>query len=177
VTQPSAYAVLLTRRRPAHVLPLLPDQGRRGLRRPPGTNRAPTPDTRYPLADETIIDAVRRATLERIRTVVADPSPFLTRSRLEASVPAADARSRYLDSEFEDVIAEAVAADRQTDPATDLQPRVIARAAWSAVCAAREVWLASEAKREPRALIHQAFDHLEHDLGQSKRVARKSRTN
>jgi DNA topoisomerase IA len=73
------------------------------------------------------------------------------------------------------VIAEAVAADRQTDPATDLQARVIARAAWSAVCAAREIWLASDAKREPRTIIHQAFDVLGGDLRQSKRVARNRR--
>lgn len=129
--------------------------------------------TRSP--DEPIIDAVRRATLERISKVVADPSPFLTRSRLAASIPAAHARSRYLDSEFENVIAEAVAADRQTDPATDLQARVIARAAWSAVCAAREIWLASDAKRDPRTIIHQAFDVLGGDLRHSKRVARNSR--
>ncbi len=73
--------------------------------------------------EEPIIEAVRRATLEGLRQVVADPSLFLTRSRLAASVPAAHAHSRYLDADYEDVITEAVAASRQTDPATDLQAR------------------------------------------------------
>jgi hypothetical protein len=119
--------------------------------------------------DEAIIDAVRRATLERISKVVADPSPFLTRSRLIASIPAAHAHSRYLDSEYEDVIATAVAADRHTHPATDLQSRVIARATWGAVCAARDTWLASDANRVPPTLVNQAFDLLERGLRPSTR--------
>jgi AcrR family transcriptional regulator len=119
--------------------------------------------------DEPIIDAVRRATLDGISKVVADPSLFLTRSRLATSVPAAHAHSRYLDAEYEDVIAEAVAASRQTDPVTDLQARVIARAAWSATRAARDIWVESDAKRDPRTLVNQAFDLLEHDLRQSGR--------
>ena len=121
--------------------------------------------------DEAVIDAVRRATLERISEVVADPSPFLTRSRLVASVPAAHAHSRHLDSEYEAVIAEAVAADSQTHPATDLQARVIARATWGAVCAARDTWLESDAKREPPTLLNQAFDLLERGLRPTPPVA------
>lgn len=130
--------------------------------------------TRAP--DESIIDAVRRATLERISKVVADPWLNLTRSRLVASVPAAHAHSRYLDSEYEDVIAKAVAADRQSDPATDLEARVIARATWSAVCAARDTWLESDAQRDPPTLVNQAFDLLERGLRPSRRVDRKSPT-
>src|SRR5215218_966657 len=126
--------------------------------------------------EEPIVEAVRRATLEGLRQVVADPSLFLTRSRLAASVPAAHAHSRYLDADYEDVITEAVAASRQTDPATDLQARVIARAAWSATRAARDIWLASDATRDPRKLINQAFDLLEHGLRQTERAAGKRRT-
>lgn len=124
---------------------------------------------------EAVIDAVRRATLERIGAVVADPSPFLTRSRLVASCPAAHAHSRYLDSEYEDVIARAVAADRKTHPATDLQMRVIARATWGAVCAARDTWLESEARLEPSKLVNEAFDLLERGLRPSERGDRHSR--
>jgi AcrR family transcriptional regulator len=122
--------------------------------------------------DEAIIDAVKRATLDRISAVVADPSPFLVRSRLVASVPAAQAHSRYLDSEYEGVIAKAVAADGQTHPASDLQARIIARATWGTVCAARETWLESNAKREPPTLVNEAFDLLERGLRPSKRGAR-----
>jgi TetR/AcrR family transcriptional regulator, regulator of mycofactocin system len=114
--------------------------------------------------DEAVLDAVKRAMLEGITKAIADPTRFLTRSQLVASVPAAHAHSRYLDSKFEDVIAEAVAADRQTDPASDLQARVVARAAWGAACAARDIWVMSDAKRDPRALVSQAFDLLEHNL-------------
>jgi AcrR family transcriptional regulator len=112
-------------------------------------------------ADESIVRAVRRATLEGLERLIPDPAPYLTRSRLAASVPAAHARSRQLDADYEDVIAEAVAAARNTDPATDLNARVMARAAWSATRAAREVWLASEAERDPRRLVNDAFDLLE----------------
>jgi AcrR family transcriptional regulator len=123
--------------------------------------------TRSP--DEPIVDAVRRATLEGVKRVAADPSLFLTRSRLAASVPAAHAHSRYLDADFEDVIAQAVAANRKTDPATDLRARVVARAAWSATRAARDIWLASGGKRDPRRLVNQAFALLEQGLEQPKR--------
>ncbi len=112
-------------------------------------------------ADESIVHAVRRATLVGIQRLITDPAPYLTRSRLAASVPAAHARSRQLDADYENVIAEALAADRNTDPATDLRARVIARAAWSATRAAREVWLASAAERDPSRLINEAFDLLE----------------
>jgi AcrR family transcriptional regulator len=110
--------------------------------------------------DEPIIDALRRAVLQGVEQVVADPSLFLTRSRLAARVAAGDARSRHLDADYEDVIAEAVAATRRTDPATDLYARVLARAAWGANRAAREVWVATDAKRDPRQLVNEAFDVL-----------------
>ena len=112
-------------------------------------------------ANESIVHAVRRATLAGIQRLITDPAPYLTRSRLAASIPAAHARSRQLDADYENVIAEALAADRNTDPATDLRARVIARAAWSATRAAREVWLASAAERDPSRLINEAFDLLE----------------
>jgi AcrR family transcriptional regulator len=110
--------------------------------------------------DEPIIDALRRAVVEGVEQVVADPSLFLTRSRLAARVAAADARSRHLDADYEDVIAAAVAATRHTDPATDVYARVVARAAWGANRAAREVWVASDARRDPRQLVNEAFDVL-----------------
>lgn len=119
--------------------------------------------TRSP--EETVIDALRRAMLEAIGKAVADPSRFLTRSRLVAAVPAANAHSRYLDSKFEDVIAEAVAAEHRTDPPSDLQARVIARTAWGAGCAARDIWVTSDAKRDPRTLVNEAFDVLRNGLG------------
>ena len=74
------------------------------------------------------------------------------------------------------MITEAVAASRQTDPATDLQARVIARAAWSATRAARDIWIASDAKRDPRRLVNEAFDHLQQGLQQSERSVRKRRS-
>jgi AcrR family transcriptional regulator len=126
-------------------------------------------------SSEPVVDAVRRATLEGVRQVIADRSLFLTRSRLAASIPAANARSRYLDAEYEDVIAEALAAVRHTDPATDLQARVVARAAWSATRAAREIWLASDAKRDPRRLVNEAFDLLNRGLPTSEPTDRKRR--
>ena len=114
--------------------------------------------------NESVIDAVRRAMLEGIGKAVANPTRFLTRSRLVASVPAANAHSRYLDSKFEDVIAAAVTAERRSEAASDLQARVIARAAWGAACAARDVWVDSGAKRDPRTLVNQAFELLEQRL-------------
>ena len=113
--------------------------------------------------DEPVVDAVRRAVLKGIGKAVADPSRFLTRSRLVAAVPAAHAHSRYLDSKFEDAIAEAVAAEGR-GPATDLRARVIARASWGAACAARDLWVSSGDRADPSALVDQAFDLLQHGL-------------
>ena len=115
--------------------------------------------------DESVVRAVRRASLEGVERVAADPALYLTRSRLVFSVPAAHARSRQLDADYENVIADAVAEERDTDAATDLGARVIARAAWSATRAAREVWLASEGQRDPRRLVDDAFDVLEAGVG------------
>jgi hypothetical protein len=47
--------------------------------------------------------------------------------------------------------------------------RVIARAAWSATRAARDVRMASAASAPPRGLINQAFDLPEHDCGRRTR--------
>jgi AcrR family transcriptional regulator len=110
--------------------------------------------------DESVVRAVRRATLEGLERLVANPSPYLTRSRLVASVPAAHARSRQLDSDFESLIAEAVAA-AHGDAADDLRARVVARAAWSATRAARDAWVAGAAEQDPRVLVNEAFDLLE----------------
>jgi AcrR family transcriptional regulator len=111
--------------------------------------------------DESVVQAVRRAALAGVERVVADPALYLTRSRLVLSVPAAFARGRQLDADYENVIAAAVAAERRTTAATDLAARVAARAAWGATRAAREVWLESEGRLDPRRLIDDAFNHLE----------------
>jgi AcrR family transcriptional regulator len=113
---------------------------------------------------ESIVRAVRRSTLAGAERLVADPALYLTRSRLVYSVPAAHARSRLLDADYENVIADAVAAARSTDSAIDLAARVTARAAWSATRAAREAWLASEGELDPVKLINDAFDLLEQGL-------------
>jgi hypothetical protein len=47
-----------------------------------------------------------------------------------------------------------------TDPTTDVYARVVVRAAWGANRAAREIWGASDAKRDPRQLVNEAFDVL-----------------
>jgi AcrR family transcriptional regulator len=116
-------------------------------------------------ASETVVRAVRRATLAGVERVLADPDPYLTRSRLVASIPAAIARSRQLDADYERVIADALAAARNADAASDLATRVAARAAWSASRAAREVWLESNGELDPRTLITDAFAVIEHGLG------------
>jgi hypothetical protein len=52
----------------------------------------------------------------------------------------------------------AAAASHHGDPASDLQAQVTARAVWSANRAARDIWIASDAKRDPRQLVNDAFD-------------------
>lgn len=110
-------------------------------------------------AGEPVLAAVRRASLAWLDRVTADPALFLVRSRLAAGVPAAHAHSRYLDAEYENLIADAVAATRDTDPRTDLEARMLARAAWAATRAARDIWLVTE--EDPRALVERAFDYVE----------------
>ena len=100
--------------------------------------------TRQP--SESVLAAVRRASLAWLDRVTADPSLFLVRSRLAAGVPAAHAHSRHLDAEYENLIADAVVATRDTDPTTDLEvlAPAPATAAWAATRAARDIWLVTE---------------------------------
>jgi AcrR family transcriptional regulator len=110
---------------------------------------------------EPVIRTVRRAMQQGVGQVVADPELFLTRMQLTRSVPAALAHNRLLDLDFENVIAEAVARSRGTDLATDLYARMVGKLVWSANLAASEVWLASNASRNPRRLLDEAFDIVE----------------
>ena len=114
--------------------------------------------------EETIPQAVRRSTLTRLERLLADPALYLTRSRLAASLPAAHARNRQLDADYENLIAAEYARDRKTDPATDLVARASARTTWSATQAARDVWLASGGERDPRTLVNDAFDLVEEGI-------------
>lgn len=59
-----------------------------------------------------------------------------------------------------------MAAGSNSDPASDLRAQVIARAVWCANRAAREIWVASDAKRDQRQLVNEAFE-FEHGLRQS----------
>lgn len=114
--------------------------------------------------DEPVVRAVRRVSLAYLDRILAEPALFLTRSRLAYASPAARARSRLLDADFEDVIAAAVAATRATDPASDLHARVVARATWGAARAARDVWVASNGEIDPRPLLEEAFDLVEQGI-------------
>ena len=99
--------------------------------------------------------AVRRWAQEGLDHLLVDPARYLTRSGLVAAIPAAHARSRQLDAEFEDGDRAAIAGDAA---ATDLAARLTARAAWAATRAARDVWLAGGGERDPRELVDEAFD-------------------
>ncbi len=115
--------------------------------------------TRAP--EESVVRAVRRWAQEGLDHLLVNPSRYLTRSGLVASIPAAHARSRQLDAEFEDLIAAAIAGP---GAATDIGARLTARATWGATRAARDVWLASGGELDPRRLVDEAFDLLERGL-------------
>ena len=103
---------------------------------------------------ESVPHAVRRWSQEGLDHLLVNPQRYLTRSALVASIPAAHARSRQLDAEFEAAIAEALADE------SDVAAQAIARAAWGATRAARDVWLASDGERDPRVLVDEAFERL-----------------
>jgi AcrR family transcriptional regulator len=107
---------------------------------------------------EPVVHAVRRWAQEGLDHLLVDPARYLTRSGLAASIPAAHARSRQLDADFEDAIARALAG---AEAETDLTAQLSARAAWAATRAARDAWLASGGERDPRQLVDEAFDLLE----------------
>ena len=111
--------------------------------------------------DEPVVRVVRRWAQEGLDHLLVNPSRYLTRSGLVASIPAAHARSRQLDAEFEDVIAAAIAGPGAP---TDIGACLTARAAWGATRAARDVWLASDGELDPRRLVDEAFDLLERGL-------------
>ena len=110
---------------------------------------------------ESVVRAVRRWAQEGLDHLLVDPARYLTRSGIAAAIPAAHARSRQLDSEFEEAIARALAG---AGAETDLAARLTARAAWAATRAARDVWLASGGERDPRQLVDEAFDLVERGL-------------
>ena len=110
---------------------------------------------------EPVVRAVRRWAQQGLDHLLVDPARYLTRSGLAASIPAAHARSRQLDAEFEEAIAHALAG---AEAGTDLTARVSARVTWAATRAARDVWLASGGERDPRQLVDEAFDRLERGL-------------
>jgi len=110
---------------------------------------------------ESVLEGVRRWAEEGLDHLLVNPARYLTRSELVTSVPAAHARSRQLDAEFEDAIARALAGGAA---ATDIRARVTARAAWGATRAARDVWLASRGHSDPRVLVDEAFELLERGL-------------
>ena len=105
--------------------------------------------------EESVPQAVRRWSQEGLDHLLVNPQRDLTRSALVASIPAAHARSRVLDAEYEVAIAEALAGEE-----TDIAAGAIARAAWGATRAARDVWLASDGELDPRALVDAAFERL-----------------
>ena len=116
-------------------------------------------------ADESVARAVRRANLAGVERVLESPEIYLARTRVAAEIPAASARSRHLDADYEQVIAEALALERGDDPAGALGAQVEARALWGASRAARQVWLVSDGAADPRALLGEAFDLVEAGFG------------
>ncbi len=119
-------------------------------------------------SDASIVETVRQAMHDGVDQVARQPGLFLTRMRLTISIPAANAYNRLLDLDFENAIAEAVARSRGTDPAVDLNARMVGKLAWSANLAASEVWLASNASLDPHALIDEAFDIIERGISSSE---------
>jgi AcrR family transcriptional regulator len=115
--------------------------------------------TRSP--EESVVRVVKRWAQEGLDHLLVSPSRYLTRTGLVASIPAAYARSRQLDAEFEDVIAAAISGPGAP---TDIGACLTARAAWGATRAARDVWLASDGELDPRRLVDEAFDLLERGL-------------
>jgi len=104
---------------------------------------------------ESVPHAVRRWSQEGLDHLLVNPQRYLTRSALVASVPAAHARSRQLDAEFEAAIVKALAGEE-----SDVAAHAVARAAWGATRAARDVWLASDGELDPRVLVDAAFERL-----------------
>lgn len=109
---------------------------------------------------EPVASAVLRAALAELDRMAAEPEIYLARTRLVTAIPAARARSRYLDADFEAEIARAEAERTGADPETDLDARLTGRLAWATLRAAQEVWHATGGEADARELLNEAFDRL-----------------
>ncbi|MFN8112615.1 MAG: helix-turn-helix domain-containing protein [Solirubrobacterales bacterium] len=105
---------------------------------------------------QSVVGAVKAATLAEIERMMEGPESYLARTRLVASIPAARVRVRGLDGDFEDVIAAAIVG-AGGNPDTDLEARETARAAWAATRSAQHVWHAGGGTENPAELVEEAF--------------------
>ena len=112
---------------------------------------------------EPLVETVRRVVLEFAGEFFADPELFATRATLVFRHPALRARGLERMARLEDVIAEAVARELGA-PETDVRPRLVGAAAIAAVRSTAATWAARGGRGDPRAIVNESFDLIEHGL-------------
>ncbi|MEU6388450.1 TetR family transcriptional regulator [Streptomyces sp. NPDC046939] len=118
-------------------------------------------DMRAALAGRPAGEAPAEALLHAVRvpvtTCAADSERALRVVQLILRTPALHARFLERQAQWRDDLADELAARVGLDPATDLYPRLAAGTALNAFHVVLERWSASDAARDPVALLDEAF--------------------
>jgi len=114
-------------------------------------------------ADEPVRTSVREAILSLADTFEQDRDEVLARSRLVQETPSLRARSADHMTEWQQLIAEAVAERRGVDPDRDLRTQVVAATTVAAMQAAFTVWQADDGAGTIHDLVAQALDLIGED--------------
>jgi hypothetical protein len=112
---------------------------------------------------EPILKTIRRVVREFAGEFFADPELFATRGRLISENPTLRAHALERFARIEDMIAEAVARDLGLSE-TDVRPRLVGGAAIAALRATAATWGARGGGGDPRAIVDESFDLIEHGL-------------
>ena len=111
--------------------------------------------------DEPILVSVREAVLAFADNFELDREQMLAKARLMQNTPSLRARNIERQSDWNDVVASAVAKRLRTDPETDLRPQVIASTTLAALQAGVRVWMANQGARNLREVAAEALDLLD----------------
>ena len=115
--------------------------------------------------EERVEHPVPEALLEALLTIVdafdEDPDFFLERARLYNQWPPLRSAVLRVNDGLVDGLAEEVGKSLGLDPRTELAPRLVATVSIGAMRCAIDAWVASEGKRDLRALAREALAAVE----------------
>jgi AcrR family transcriptional regulator len=112
-------------------------------------------------AERPLAEALREALLTIVEAFDEDPDFFLERARLYNKWPPLRSAVLRVNDGLVEGLAEELGESLGLDPRSDLAPRLVATVAIGAMRCAIDVWVASEGKRDLRALARESLTSVE----------------